>query len=284
MTRHDTPIEIAHALAKHAPKQVSSILEPAVGAGALLEPFATRFEKSITRIVGIDIDSSALGLVRSKLGGVANHFEPICEDFLQWSAPDNGEGAKELFDCVVMNPPFSGRRERLVSLDLADEAPGLGSRICKVPIEVAFVLRAMKLLKAGGRLLAIVPSSLISSSSTAWIRKYLMTTGSIRYIHELPRFTFHRVEARVYLFVYERSKRSKTVLLCNHDLALPMSMQVRVSNLTPLVRLDYGFHAALRSYLALRKSSRKVQWLPISALANVSRGSSPSPEGARISL
>ncbi len=284
MIRHYTPVEVAHALAKHAPRRMSSLLEPAVGTGFLLRPFEKLCQESLERIVCIDTDAEALEEVTSRFAAAGKRFEPICADFLQWSAPESSARTRALFDCILMNPPFAGRRNCFVELNLATEVPGIGSGSKKVPTEIAFVLRSIELLKAGGRLLAVVPSSLVSSISTTWVRNYLMVSGSVRYVHELPSFTFKGVEARVYLFVFEKSLDKRSVVLCNHDLARPLILKVATSHLISWPRFDYRFHDALRKYEMVKNSSSHLEWKPVSDLASVHRGAMNSLEGARHSL
>src|SRR5438105_2397712 len=111
MISHYTPIDVAYALAKHAPKKLSSLLEPAVGTGILLQPFEKLCERSLDRIVCVDTDQKALNQVKATFGSVAKSFEAICTDFLQWSELRHQTNPPELFDCVLMNPPFAGRPE-----------------------------------------------------------------------------------------------------------------------------------------------------------------------------
>src|SRR5882724_8247490 len=263
MIRHYTPVEVAHALAKHAPRRMSSLLEPAVGTGLLLRPFERLCQESLKRIVCIDTDAEALQVVTLRFATAGKRFEAICADFLQWSAHESRAKSTDLFDCISMNPPFAGRRNSFVDLDLAIEVTSTGAGSKKVPMEIAFMLRSIKLLKPGGRLLAVVPSSLVSSISTTWVRNYLMASGSVRYVHELPSFTFKRVEARVYLFVFEKSLDKRSVILSNHDLAHPLILKVSTSHLIRWPRFDYRFHDALRKYEAVMASSSHLEWRPV---------------------
>src|SRR5688572_23925881 len=114
MIRHETPLEAAHALVRHVPKRMSSLLEPAVGTGLLLAPLHRLCRESLDRIVCIDTDAQALAKVEAQFAGIGKRFDPICADFLKWSAPRMDSKPRELFDCVLMNPPFGGRRENFV--------------------------------------------------------------------------------------------------------------------------------------------------------------------------
>ena len=160
MHRHETPIELATAVSRHAPRHPKSILDPAVGTGVLLEPMLHRHKKTLDQVVCVDTDSAALLEASAKLSEVFSPITLINEDFLGVCSADSLK-----FDCIVMNPPFGGKMAALVKLALD------GPRC--VPIEAAFVLKAVRLLQPGGRLLAIVPASLVSSLTTQWVRRQL---------------------------------------------------------------------------------------------------------------
>ncbi|MDT7543141.1 MAG: hypothetical protein QOE33_3045 [Acidobacteriota bacterium] len=285
MRTYYTPINVAQVLARHVPKNLSRILEPAAGTGTLLEPLAERLRGATKRVVCVDVNNEALERVKSRLGPIiGNRLKVVCSDFLEWSSPTRILKNEQLFDCILMNPPFAGRRENYVSINWAAELPGIGEGIHSVPTEVAFVLRSIRLLRPKGRLLAVVPSSLVSSLSTVWVRNYLLLSGAIRYVHELPRYTFKGLGSRVYLFVYEKAGRKQPLLLSNHDLDEPESIRVREAALTPELRFDYGFHAALRQYKELIGCSKHLGWDELRAVADIYRGIIQSPNGARKAL
>jgi tRNA1(Val) A37 N6-methylase TrmN6 len=275
MDRHETPRELAVALARHAPRLVGSILDPCVGTGALLEPLLRRLQKAATNVVCIDADQDVLGEVRTRFEPMlGRRLSLVCQDFLAWPGQSSRSDAADGFDCVVMNPPFAARRAdwvrvRLNSAEIGRERSG--------PLEAAFVAKAVRELRPGGQLLAIVPSSLVSSARTAWLRRALLEAGAVRCVHELPRYTFSGVESRVYLFLFEKAGEGRPIVLRNHDLAQPQSMRVNVDDLGSETRLDYGFHRANRSYRAIRRRSPRVLWVPLSRLATIYRGEVNSP-------
>lgn len=281
MTHYYTPLDVARALVRHTPKNLSTLLEPAVGTGDLLEPLKHRLQ-SASRIVCIDKDSKALAKLKAERVPLwKNKLQIICTDFLEWPAtnPLGKEGRG--FHCVLMNPPFDGRRGHLVELNCSLDMPGEGHGVRPVPIEVAFVLKAIRLLRPGGRLLAVVPSSVIASLSTRWLREYLLQVGAVKYVHELPHFTFKDLRARVYLFVFEKQGRQGSLVLLNHDLAQPESFRIRKDDLSPDFRLDYGFHNAKRWFKELKARKKRLRWVSISEIAKVLRGDMKSPAGAR---
>lgn len=98
-----------------------TVLEPSAGRGGLADLLPK------DRTVCVEVS----GLNAAVLGAKGHAVE--CADFLQWSEPSAVWGR---FDRVVMNPPFSGGRAE------------------------AHVQAAGRLVKRGGRLVAILPSGL----------------------------------------------------------------------------------------------------------------------------
>lgn len=280
MSRYYTPIDVARALARHAPKQISMLMEPAVGTGVLLEPLRQRLP-SCDRIICIDKDSNALEQLKSNLSPLLEpKIKIIHGDFLSLPRHSFDNVDVNGFDCIVMNPPFGGKRSKLVEIDCAVEMPGVCKGTRRIPIEMAFVLRAVRLLKPTGRLLAVVPSSVVSSLSTKWLREYLFQMGTVKFVHELPRFTFEGLSGRVYLFVFKKNVSRQSLLLLNHDLAEPEKIEIKRSELTEGLRLDYGFYRA-RSWLEEMKMKKRLEWLSVGEVAEILKGDMESPEGAR---
>jgi tRNA1(Val) A37 N6-methylase TrmN6 len=285
MTRYYTPIDVARALARHVPKKVSTILEPAVGTGVLLDPLKQSLRSSASKIVCIDKDQKALTQLRAKFAPLwGDRLEIVNTDFLQWSAQSAGKLNEAAFECILMNPPFEAKRARFVDLHCSAEMSNFTQDVKRVPVEVAFVVKAVRLLRPGGRLLAIVPSSIVASLSTKWLREYLLKAGAVRYVHELPHFTFQGVGARVYLFVFEKQEKQRNLLLLNHDLDEPESLKIKKSELSPDFRFDYGFHNARSWCEKLKERKKRLKWLPIKDVAYVLKGDMKSPVGARRAL
>lgn len=76
----------------------------------------------------------------------------------------------------------------------------------RVPVEAAFLCLAHRLIAPGGRLLAVLPCSVIMADSLQWLRQFLLQNGSVNYVHEFPTRTFPSVDSRIYLMVYEKKR------------------------------------------------------------------------------
>jgi len=272
--QYDTPAEVAKALARHAPRSIETLLDPAVGNGALLDPILNRLSASPKHVVCIDSNKDLLVGLRGRLEErLGRSLRLINADFLEWSSPSNMRYRRLCIDCIVMNPPFMGRKNGLVKVDLSADFPKIGGASHFAPIEVAFVLRAARLLRPGGRLLAVVPLSVVASITTRWAREFLLRVGAVRYVHELPRFTFRDVEARTYLFIFERSRGSGTIVLCNHDLARPKRLLVTSGETLQETRFDYSFHRAFIWYTSVAGSFPQLTWTKVADVATIYRGS-----------
>jgi predicted RNA methylase len=276
MRRHETPLAIAYALARHGPRRAARILDPAVGNGVLLEPFFGRSGGGGFEAFAVDSDSRPLKRVRLRLNsGAGRVLKVIQADFLEWACR-YGKRRGELFDCVVMNPPFAGRRRRWRSLVGLGKLLGLSSLPETGPVEAGFVLGAVALLRPGGRLLAVLPASLMTAPSTGWVRGFLAGTGAIRHVHELPRFAFPEIESRIYLVVYEKGGQRRETLLLNHDLKEPEKLVMAGRAAAGAERLDFGYHSARARFGALRKRA-SLGWCRLGELATVWRGTEKTP-------
>jgi tRNA1(Val) A37 N6-methylase TrmN6 len=269
--RHDTPEDVAWALARHAPRRFGTILDPSVGTGALLRPLLGAIARNDACVTCVDSDSDALEQVRQTLGGLPRRNVSIVEaDFLSWS-----NKIRRRFDCIVMNPPFAGRREDLYRLEAIED--GL-VRTRFVSIEAAFVHKALDLLVDYGRLLTVLPCSVVMAESAQWLRDRVFRLGAVRFVHELPPRTFSGVESRMYLCVFEKTSRQKRVMLLNHDLEDPERVSVSLTNKGAKTRLDFGYH---RSYqrLELAKQVTRYGWQPLRDIVDIFRGDIGSPIG-----
>lgn len=264
--RYDTPLEVARFLARYAPKRLRSILDPAAGSGVLLWPFVEREKRLQVQL--LDVNAQAIAGLREAFGTIASVTVDQA-DFLWW-ASKSGSGYRRRFDCIVMNPPFAARRNALVRLTV----PWSKSPI-SVPVEAAFLYNAAKLVRAKGRLLSIVPASVISGESTSWIREYLATQGNIRLIHELPHRTFSGIEGRMYILVFERGATQRALVSRNHRLINPDQLQVTGASVLRATRLDYRYHEADRWYKNVRQHD--LGWTRLGDVANVFRGAVDSP-------
>ena len=272
MKRHDTPPEVALALSRHAPHEIRSLLDPAVGGGNLISPLAARLRRQSSNVYCVDSDRDTVVEVSDRLQLLLPPSATfIHSDFLAWSSLPEAPR----FDCIVMNPPFAASKSKLCRLDGAIAGAEIRSR--HMPLEAAFMCRAIDLLLPDGRLLAIVPCSIVMSESLQWLRKEMFSRGAIRFVHELPPRTFSSVESRMYLMVFDKGRRQRQISLLNHDLREPERLEVRLTD-EAMTRLDFGFVNSGRIIERLRSIDR-LDWTSLSCEAQVIRGDINSPLG-----
>ncbi len=271
--RYNTPPAVAAALARHCPRNARRLLDPCVGTGSLLTAVLSNRRERVNA-TAIDINGAALKTFGAT--GICRHHTTRLykQCFFDWLRTRREFDRKRMgFDCVVMNPPFAGRRERWISTaDLRELASPLTPGILPelVPIEVAFVLAGICLLRNNGRLLAVLPSSFVASDTSCWLRKLLLASGNVRQVHELPQFTFPSIESRMYLFVFQRDSRTRRVVLLNHDLQKPERMVFPKGRLINS-RFDYRFQQAACRLQRLRLSA-SLAWRQLGDFADVLRG------------
>jgi len=164
MTEQETPKDIAADLMRYLPRKARDVLDPCTGNGALISSILNRSNQ--TRITALDIRPEALANAKQQVVLPPKQYVRfVLADFLHWKLRHIHQG---LFDCVVMNPPFHARKEHYLTQAKVNRV---------IPIELAFVLKAVDLLRHKGRLLAVLPFSSIASSSASWFRRHY--NGSI---------------------------------------------------------------------------------------------------------
>jgi predicted RNA methylase len=133
-----------------------TVLEPSAGAGAIA---------SAANSAGCKVDCVELcgDLARVLRDGC--YRQVICTDFLEYGPRDNPAGA-EYYDRVLMNPPFSRGQD------------------------IRHVTQALRFLKKGGRLVAILPAGVTFRQDKATRAFREMVTASGGWIKELPEDAF----------------------------------------------------------------------------------------------
>lgn len=196
--QHYTPHALAGSLvAFAAPRGDPGVIaDPACGGGAFLLAAAELLhgrgvapaEIVEQRLIGIDIDADALVVAEAALltwaltrGARIGRTRLRHADTLR---ADVGEliGASPV-DLVVGNPPFQNQLERRTVRSQASTAAlrdrfGLGPTRY-LDTAAAFLLAAVELVRPGGRVLLVLPQSVLAASSAAEVRARVDATGGI---------------------------------------------------------------------------------------------------------
>lgn len=241
------------------PRGAQYVLEPAVGDGALIDPLLKR--GAPPRIFAVDVDGEAAATVAAGRPLVTS----IHADFLNSKDSTLVRGG---FDAAIMNPPFQAKQWIC--------APKiLGSTKHKLPVEAAFLARALSFVKQGGRLVALLPASVISAPRLTWFRRAIAEKAHVRCVQELPPNTFVGVDAGFYILVLDKGARTAQSVLRNHKVWGSDSLKLPAALVSSGGRLDYSFHEGLLDLKALH-SQRDLDWHPLKNTATVQRGDTPA--------
>lgn len=159
------------------------VLDPGAGVGslgvALLQRLVGEMPGTPLHVTAVEVDGNVLpalentrtaALAWARAHGVELEFDVVHGDFIEWAA-GNIAGIyqeKQLFDLVVMNPPYAKIAAR-------GKQRALTARVaCEVGnLYAAFVALSVESLREGGRLVAITPRSFTNGPYFRPFREYL---------------------------------------------------------------------------------------------------------------
>lgn len=149
------------------PDEGLSILDPSCGDGVFLaEALGMR---PPSRLVGVDIQASALAQAKGRLGG--DHAELVNADFFSTTPDKLGR-----FDAVVGNPPFI-RFHRFSGMSRARAlgvAKAAGVKLTALSSAWApFLVHAAQFVQPGGRLAMVAPMELLHAAYALPVLRYL---------------------------------------------------------------------------------------------------------------
>ena len=218
------------------PSQDETIIDPACGTGGFLSLVLLQFAKrsedlKAAKIYGIDKDAFLVRLAKIHIALVGgDHAKITNTDSI---ALHNGVNLSDLppegeYDVVLTNPPFGAKiisakpdvasRYQLArkwqfehneaSWQIAEE---LRSRI---PPQLLFLEKCVKLLRPGGRGGMVVPESLISSRQYRFVVAYLQANTNVELITGMPEELFKTsgkggTHTKTCLIVFQKKKNRK---------------------------------------------------------------------------
>jgi type I restriction-modification system DNA methylase subunit len=182
-----TPKEVAEAMSNMLNiKEGAVIFDPTCGGGTFLCSTLKRWGKSKVKIIGNDIDKSlvllteVLSLVNNK--NSANEFEFYNNNlYSEFNAFQNLYGK---VDYILANPPFS---IPIKSLEITSPLFELGYRNS----DALFIDLCFELLKENGKLVCLVPHSLVANKEFQNFRIEIEKRWSIKGIFILPEGVFN---------------------------------------------------------------------------------------------
>jgi len=141
-----------------------NVLEPSFGSGQFID-IISEFNKNIN-IVGVELNNELYLEVKKKYSKNKN-INLENNDFLNWE--NNIQ-----FDLIIGNPPY-------FEIFLNNEQKKIYSKIIcgRVNIYSLFIFKCINLLKPDGKLIFVIPTSLLSSKYFENIRYYIKNTCNI---------------------------------------------------------------------------------------------------------
>jgi adenine-specific DNA-methyltransferase len=241
---HFTPPTLARSLVEQALFALSgpldrrdnlTLCDPACGSGAFLHEAIRALRRSgfkgRLRLIGYDISPAAISMARFVVASALRDWTPRGGVEVELRAGDSlGELGMPNADVVVMNPPFVGfaaqtgaQRDQL-SAALGATTAGRGD------YSMAFVLRSLEALNAGGVLGTLFPASLLSlKAASAW-RERLLDLADIRFlgsIGDFGLFSHALVQVAAAVFSKEHHPDRELVALVTENDPLATSVALR---------------------------------------------------------
>ena len=183
-----------------------TVLDPSCGVGSFLGAIYQRvqneqqFDSKYLKLYGQDKVERMVRLATLNLGlfNVQDHRITLGNSLERGSPLDDLNGE---VDVILTNPPFGARFDQeYVEVAAGDNTPFFADRnrpSATVGSELLFVDRGLRLLRPGGRMLIIVPDSVVSARGMpAMLRHHLARTCTIRAVIELPASTFAQAGTR----------------------------------------------------------------------------------------
>lgn len=154
--------------------------------GDLLKDYKDFIDNDMFR--GYDFDQTMLRVASMNMflhginGDCITYQDSLSETFAQ----DHPAEAKEHFDIIFANPPFTG------NVDKDTIAHELSSKVKTTKTELLFLVRMIGMLKKGGRCAVIVPDGVLFGASKAHValRKMLVDENQLDAVISLPSGVF----------------------------------------------------------------------------------------------
>jgi len=210
-----TPYKIAQFMAAWVlggDRQVSTILDPAVGLGVFIRAIREQLRSPLTasqvRIKGYDIDPQILAIAQQELtkldysNNIKLSIELLELDYLfhDWDCS---------YDGIICNPPYLRFQDFLTrDFALQEMSDRLNIKLSGFTnIYALFLLKSIHQLKENGRCGYIIPSEFLNSDYGKTVKKYLLEHKSLRYILI---FNFKKN-------VFDRALTTASIFLFSHD-------------------------------------------------------------------
>ncbi|WP_163151261.1 methyltransferase [Bradyrhizobium uaiense] len=195
MDKHYTPKDLASAivrdLACRAPKRAADF---AAGEGSLLNAIRERWPN--TPLVATDLSQSAVNKLRKRF---RNAKAERC-DFLDSTSRSQVvslSSNRKKFSLILLNPPFSNRDGKTWPQQVGRQAVACSRAL-------AFVIASLPYLSRKGQVVAILPSSCLTSQRDASARAAILESYHIRILRSKKNVQFEKCSVEVVVIAISR--------------------------------------------------------------------------------
>jgi type I restriction-modification system DNA methylase subunit len=222
-----TPRPVAAAMAALLPRRRGAlVMDPTCGGGTFLVEAARAFGRVPCRLIGNDQDPVLVDLARLVLGLAAPERQ---RTFVVSDVFEPGDELAGLFgrvDAILANPPFSLALERVAR-------PGELFRIGYRTSDSVFLDVCLELLRPGGRLVCLLPHSIVANDEFRALRAEVERSWSVRAVIGLPEGVFHLTAdttTRADVVVLEKGARpARRVLAFAPTVGVPLNRRRRAA-------------------------------------------------------
>ena len=194
--QHFTPPLLASLLVDSLPKkfQPSCIADFAVGEGSLIYAALKKWPRGVN-VVANDLSMGTLNLLEN------NDWKKFNIDFLDTNAIADSQLNKfeNKIDLILLNPPFSQRGIKPILWE------GTETKI-QSGVALNFIYNALKFLKLGGFLVAVVPNGCLTSQRDEKALTYLKAKYTFKIITHNKEATFEKVRVKTSIIMIENIK------------------------------------------------------------------------------
>jgi SAM-dependent methyltransferase len=203
-----TPRPVARAMAALVPRlDGACIMDPACGAGTFLVEASRRWGRLKCRLVANDVEHSLVDLAEIVVGLAAPHHHGKSFTRSNIYEPDHLTRAlRGRVDFILANPPFS---LRLGPAEAESELFALGYRTS----DALFLDVCLKLLKPGGRLVCLLPHSIVANAEYQPLRAAVEKRWDLLGVIGLPEGVFQQTAStttRADILILEKKRPGST--------------------------------------------------------------------------
>ena len=232
-------ILVSHMMSDNA----ENILDIGCGQASLLNAARLRWKNA--KLIGYDIDP-----INYTVKGCNLHI-----NFGNGLDPDLSKKINDEFgniDISLSNPPYisveitNGISKILKTSGIADCIPKTQK---KIPAEIIFLAQNLLVLKKGGELGAILPSSIISGEKWKGLREFLITEKSLNKVIQFPSKAFFKTETSTFAINLKNCPSEKKEIAI---MSTESSELIHIDKSSAIKRLDFTYHSKLNAPVELK--------------------------------